>query len=47
MIPQFRNRNIGVQSGPDRIYQHFKIVINAAFQRFDKLVINFINHKRP
>jgi hypothetical protein len=40
MITQFRNRIIFVQKGFVRIYQHFKIVINAAFQRFDKLVFN-------
>ncbi len=40
MILQFRDRNILKQSGFNRIYQHFRIVINAAFQRFDKLVIN-------
>jgi hypothetical protein len=40
MVLQFRNRIIFVQNRPIRIYQHFKIVINAAFQRFEKLMIN-------
>ncbi len=40
MVLQFRNRNLVVQKGFVRIYQHLEIVINAAFQRFDKLVIN-------
>lgn len=38
---QFNYRKIFVQNGLTRIYQHFKIVINAAFQHFDKLIIKF------